>query len=105
VAIAFIRNPKNKPEVNHKGKMPNKKDNQFWMLEWATSKENSKHSRENNLQEVLKGEKHYNAKLTQKQVDEIRSMYPQKTISEIAKDYGDNYKIIRDVVKNKTWRI
>lgn len=41
VALAFIDNPENKPEVNHKNK--NKLDNSIDNLEWATHKENMQH--------------------------------------------------------------
>jgi hypothetical protein len=41
VAIAFIENPENKPEVNHKDK--NKLNNNFSNLEWASRVENNKH--------------------------------------------------------------
>ena len=41
VAIAFITNPENKPEVNHKDK--NKLNNNINNLEWATRSENMSH--------------------------------------------------------------
>ena len=41
VAQAFIPNPDNKPEVNHK--KGDKLDNRDFMLEWNTAKENSFH--------------------------------------------------------------
>ena len=41
VAIAFIDNPKNKPEVNHKDK--NGHNNRLGNLEWVTSSENKLH--------------------------------------------------------------
>lgn len=42
LALAFIPNPRNKPEVNHKD--GNKLDYSLGNLEWATSKENSLHA-------------------------------------------------------------
>jgi hypothetical protein len=42
VAMAFIDNPMNKPTVNHKD--GNKRNNDYKNLEWATHKEQRKHS-------------------------------------------------------------
>lgn len=63
VATAFIPNPENKREVNHKN--GNKSDNRVENLEWATSSENRQHVLKTGLMK-----RHYN--LTADQVREIR---------------------------------
>jgi hypothetical protein len=47
VVTAFIPNPENKPQINHKN--GNKRDNRVYNLEWATASENSQHSYSNGL--------------------------------------------------------
>ena len=54
VAILFLDNPLNKPEVNHKNK--NKSDNTPENLEWTTSQENNEHAFCDKLFEMISPE-------------------------------------------------
>jgi len=103
VAIAFIPNPENKPEVNHKGINGNKADNRVCSLEWNTHKENVQHAFDNKLNIAPKGEKNGLSKLTDAQVLEIRSLthINQREIAEI---YNVHKSIISLIKSRKIWK-
>lgn len=61
VAIAFIDNPENKPEVNHI--FGNKLDNRSIVLEWVTSTENKLHAYRSRLRVSPVGQSHHKSKL------------------------------------------
>lgn len=55
VADAFLKNPQEKPQVNHLD--GNKENNNFLNLKWATAKENIRHAHRNGLVASQKGKK------------------------------------------------
>lgn len=102
VATAFIPNPQNKPEVNHID--GDKNNNTKKNLEWNTRSENMLHVYKTGLNSSV-GENHHNSKLTQKNVDEIRTKYvPRKcTMKELGEMYGVRYGTISSIINNRTW--
>lgn len=103
VAQAFIPNPENKKEVNHMNGIPdcNHKEN----LEWATRKENMQHAKEEGL--VACGENHGMAKLTAKEVEDIRTLYVpyDKAFNQnaLARKFGVSRTCINHVINNRSW--
>ena len=61
VADAFISNPENKPQINHKD--GNKLNNNVSNLEWCTSSENHIHAFATGLRTSHTGQQHQNSKL------------------------------------------
>ena len=57
VALAFIPNPENKPQVNHID--ADKQNNQVENLEWCTNGENQLHLISLGLKNLMEGEKNY----------------------------------------------
>ena len=95
VAEAFIPNPQNKIQVNHKNGI--KSDNRLENLEWVTRSENMIHA-----YRVLKipsnkpwlGKSSYARKLTPDQVRAIRN--DNRTRTAISKDYG----VVQQTISN-----
>jgi len=102
VALAFIPNPLNLPEVNH---MDLDKSNcNVWNLEWSTSADNVNHAWENGACTPQKGEKNAQAKLTEEQVLEIRAIggnLPQKVVAEV---YGIKEHNVYQIQSRKRWK-
>ena len=95
VAIAFIPNPDNKPEVNHID--GNKINNNIDNLEWVTSSENSIHAYETGLNP------------NKKELDEKEIIYMycelNMTMQEIAKHFNVPIKSIKRRLEDNEIRI
>lgn len=93
--------PTSKHQVNHKDgdKTNNHPDN----LEWVTHRENLQHAFEIGL--IPRGERHGQAKLTRKDVREVRRLagqgWPQKRLAE---RFGVSTGCISAVVRRRSWK-
>ena len=110
IAQTFIPNPENKPQVNHKNGI--KSDNSIDNLEWSTVSENIRHSFDSGFHPSRKGENNPSAKISEREVLEIRALYiPSKggkikdrlTKSQIAEMYKVSVSLIKRIVTNQTW--
>ncbi len=105
-ALAFIPNMENKPLVCHKnGKAT---DNRVENLYWGTQKENMADRKLHGTDGLSpKGEKHYHAKLKNKEVEEIRRLLVNGAMSQrqIAEIYHVSQSTIYHIKSNKIWKI
>ena len=102
VAQTFIPNPRKKPQVNHRDS--NKLNNHFENLEWVTIKENAHHAFLNGRYDHMIGTNNMNAKLTPKDVREIRRLKGFVTQKELSKRFGIASRNIIAVQKRRVWK-
>lgn len=99
VASAFLPNQLSLPQVNHKnGK---KSDNRVTNLEWCTASWNINHAYKTGLLNAVRGEKHYQAKLTESAVRNIRKSSKFQKV--LAKKFGVDQGLISKVKNYKIW--
>lgn len=108
VALTFIPNPSNLPQVNHED--GNKKNNHVSNLKWCDSLYNLTHARETRLNTSIppsngKGEKNSRSILTENKVLEIREKASKgKTHKELSKEYGVATSTISGIVARIKWQ-
>lgn len=100
VAISFIDNPENKPEVNHRD--GNRANNNVNNLEWVTRSENIKHSYEYGSKNVT-GSYNPNCSITEEEVHEICMLLSEGKKSSQIRDLGYNYNIVRKIKRKSSW--
>ncbi len=80
----------------------NPTNNRLENLEWATyqinQQDRAKHGTSN------RGEACAASKLTEKEVLEIREMYPEETMQKLADDHDVSVPTVYDIIHRKTWR-
>lgn len=100
VAIQFIPNPNNLPEVNHKD--GNHSNNSVYNLEWCTAEYNRRHALDNNLYKIE--EDSPRAKLTKENVINIYKDYEVcKNKTTLAKKYNVSDALIGEIVRGVRW--
>lgn len=100
VAEKYVPNPDNLEQVNHKD--GNKLNNCAENLEWVSNQQNRDHAVKNGLH--IHGEACPWAKLTQKDVDFIRTLQGYKTSTEVASYYDVSPATIRGIWNGRIWR-
>jgi hypothetical protein len=110
VAMAFVDNPNNKPQVNHID--GNKQNNHASNLEWVTNEENQSHAIKMGLWDgiskklsiIQKGEGNSAGKLSENDVLAIYSLLKQgEKVGVIARRFGVHSSNISAIKSGKSW--
>ena len=101
LALTFIPNPENLPEVNHID--GNRSNNDLKNLEWVTTSRNQIHAYEIGLTKPRKGEQSSSFKLTYKEIQEIRHKWDCKIKNqkELSIEYNVHRNYISEIVNRK----
>lgn len=103
VAEAFIPNPDNLPQVNHKNGVTT--DNRAINLEWVTPSQNQRHAIRAGLRHFDCGEAIVTAKLTSEQVEEIRlEIASGCSHRPVAKRFGISKTQVGRIARKESWK-
>jgi hypothetical protein len=105
VAEAFLRNPSNLPQVNHKNR--DRKHNHVKNLEWVTCAENNRHTAVSGSyanRYHVRGEDSGKAKLTEDDVRQMRALSAAgHTHRMLSTAFGVSYTTAARVARRETW--
>jgi hypothetical protein len=104
VAMTFLENPENLPEINHKD--ANKLNNCLSNLEWISRGDNIKHAYKYRDPKTYKGSGNKNSKLIEEQVISIRKEHEVNKTSykQLAEKYNVGITLIGYIIRRKVWK-
>lgn len=100
MAEAFIPNPENLPEVNHKD--ANRQNNSIANLEWVTHGQNIRHSYDMQNR-TSKGSNNANCKIDESIVIEICKHLATGLKASAVRDLGYSYSLVRKIKNKQNW--
>lgn len=101
VALCFINNPENLPEVNHI--VPDKLNNHYKNLEWVDRGRNIEHAYEHELRSA-KGENNSRCLTDEETVREICQLLEEKLTPSKIRDMGYKYSLVRSIKARRNWK-
>lgn len=102
VAMAYLSNPCNYPEINHKNGV--KTDNRVENLEWISHRNNVLHAIQTGLTKTAKGKSTLNGRFTEDEIRRIRLLKHQGfTIRSLARLFNVTHGAINQIVHYKIY--